>query len=305
MEGMETGPRGEAMMSLQKVDGTLDSRARGSSHTHRITGLHSLAVPATILLILGLFLPLISLLGPGNLSYDVQVLSPAVTFRVQWTTLKIATAVALVVTLLGTCVALLLRETTTFAQKVVLAICVFPLGVNIAFRVFGVQFVIAKLEAACERILTVVTLGEVSPPSILFSQAATVIGLVHWLLPIAVLVVFSAVARIRQDLIDNAELLGAPPLAVLFRVVLPSIMGEILLCFVLSFCLAYGAYITPAALGGLDDITLTRLIGNLLNEGQGASAALPAVIGILTPLAAFGLGALLMRKFAYGNKNEA
>jgi ABC-type spermidine/putrescine transport system permease subunit I len=254
-----------------------------------------LTLPSSALLLLGLIVPVLAILRGVGLRSGAAILPPGVLVRVELTTLRIATLVSLFATLFATITVLMLRKSSLLVQKIVLAICLFPIGVNITFRVFGVQFLIAGLGSMCDSLRAMVPSLSFSPDRILFTQTATIVGLTHWLFPVAALVIFSGLGNVRQDLIEAGELLAAPRLAVLLRIVLPALRSQILLCFTLCFCLAYGAYITPAALGGVGDVTLGRLIGSLLDEGQSQVAALPAIIGILTPLAVSGLIGILAK----------
>ena len=291
----------ELRIDEQMVKVDRPSLRTSSSRTAHMLSVQSLALPAAILLVVGFLLPVCFLVGSA-LRYDRQVVSIPVLLRVEWTTMKISAIVGTAVTVVGTCIALLIRSCHPFQQRIILALSVFPLGVNIAFRVFGVQVTIATAEVIGAHFHIGALLGR-GESNLLFTQTATIIGLVHWLFPVAVLILFSAVQNIRQDLTDSAALLGAPGVSVLLRVMLPSIASEIFLCFALTFCLAYGAYITPAALGGLGDITLSRLIGGLLNDGQAQNATIPALIGMVTPVAVFAAFAFLVRKLAYGTKS--
>jgi ABC-type spermidine/putrescine transport system permease subunit I len=248
-------------------------------------------IPVSVLLLVGLVWPVYSLVSgikvssPESMS---RVLSLNVIFHVQMTTLRIAVVVALLSTILATSVTLLIRPLRSAIQRVVLVVCFFPLGVHIAFRVFGVQYLMSYGSPFSSLLRYLFPLWKVDLPSLLFTETATVIGLIHWTFPTAVIVMFPSVLQLREDLLDAASLLGAPWCATLVRLMLPLLLPAILLSFSLTFCLAYGAFITPAALGGLDDITLSRLIGSLFDEGHSDSASLLAVIGIVTPLMIFG-----------------
>jgi len=247
-------------------------------------------IPVLLLLIAGLVFPLYSLVSGINASPESmsRVLSLDVIIHVQMTTLRIAGLVAILSTVLATSVTLLIRPLTSAMQRVALLVCFFPLGVHIAFRVFGIQYLMSSGSPFSYLLRYVFPWWTGDLPSLLFTEIATVIGLIHWTFPTAVLVMFPPTLKLREDLLEAASLLGAPRFATLVRLMLPLLLPAILLTFSLTFCLAYGAFITPAALGGLNDITLSRLIGALFNEGQSDSASLLAMIGLVTPLMIFG-----------------
>jgi ABC-type spermidine/putrescine transport system permease subunit I len=246
-------------------------------------------VPSILVATVGFAFPLYSLISgirtpTGGMS---RVLSPNVIFHVQVTTLRIAGTVALISTILATIITLLIRPLHATIQRLILFICFFPLGVHIAFRVFGVEYLLSGNSPIAFLLRNVLPDWPINLPSLLFTETATVIGLIHWTFPTAVLLMFPPTLKLREDLLDAASLLGASGIVTLRRLILPLLLPAVLLTFSLTFCLAYGAFITPAALGGMNDITVSRLIGDLLNEGQAHSATLLAVIGLLTPLMIF------------------
>jgi ABC-type spermidine/putrescine transport system permease subunit I len=248
-------------------------------------------LPAALLLAVGLVLPACSLFfgGGGANGETGYVLRPSVIWRVQWTTIRIAALVALFSTALAGCVALLVRPLGGRARAAVLFACFFPLGVHLAFRVFALQYLMSSSGPVASALRVVPLLGSLDPSALLFTQSATIIGLIHWTFPTAVMVIYTPASRLRGELLDAAALLGASGRATLVRVIIPLLLPYFLLTFSLTFCLAYGSFITPAALGGLNDITVARLIGTLLSEGQADSARLPAAVGLATPLLVFGV----------------
>ena len=96
---------------------------------------------------------------------------------------------------------------------------------------------------------------------------------------------FVASTRLDQTIVDAALLMGTPQRAVILRVILPQLVPAVLTSFTLAFCLAYGSFITPAALGGINDVTITRLIGSLLADGRAADASAAALVALLGPAA--------------------
>lgn len=248
-------------------------------------------MPAALLLVLGLVLPACSLFfGVGETSGETaNVLLPSVIWRVQWTTIRIAALVALFSTMLAACVALLLRPLTKGARSAVLFACFFPLGVHLAFRVFALQYLMSASGPVASLLRSLPLLRGLDPSAPLYTEAATIIGLIHWTFPTAVMLSYTPASRLKGELLDAASLLGASGSAVLVRIILPLLLPYLLLTFSLTFCLAYGAFITPEALGGHNNITVAMLVGSLLEEGRARSASLLAIVGLITPLLVFGM----------------
>ena len=109
-----------------------------------------------------------------------------------------------------------------------------------------------------------IQIGVISQPLevLLFSPLATVITLVHIMLPFALLILVSALRDVKQDYLDAARDLGASPLQMLTKVILPMTHNGIVGSFMFTFILAAGDYITPQLLGGRDGITSGLLIAN-------------------------------------------
>ncbi|KQV27126.1 ABC transporter permease [Rhizobium sp. Root1203] len=97
---------------------------------------------------------------------------------------------------------------------------------------------------------------------ILFSPLASVITLVHVMLPFALLILVSSLRDVRQEYLEAARDLGATGLAVLTKVILPMTHKGIVGSFMFTFILAAGDYITPQLLGGRDGVTSGLLIAN-------------------------------------------
>jgi len=106
--------------------------------------------------------------------------------------------------------------------------------------------------------------GIISEPLeiILFSPFASVLTLIHIMLPFSLLILVSAMRDVKQDYLDAARDLGASHFQVLVKVILPMTYNGIVGAFMFTFILAAGDYITPQLLGGRDGITSGLLIAN-------------------------------------------
>ncbi|MDG4890112.1 MULTISPECIES: ABC transporter permease [unclassified Mesorhizobium] len=106
--------------------------------------------------------------------------------------------------------------------------------------------------------------GIVSKPVeiILFSPFATVITLIHIMLPFALLILVSSMRDVRKEYLEAARDLGASGLTVLYKVILPMTYKGIVGSFMFSFILAAGDYFTPQLLGGREGVTSGLLIAD-------------------------------------------
>lgn len=139
------------------------------------------------------------------------------------------------------------------------------------------------------------SLGAIEQPlPLLFNSLGVQIGMVHVLLPFMILPIWSVLARLDPALPLAARSLGATPARAFLHVVLPLSMPGLVAGMTLVFMLAVGFYITPALLGGPNDLTIAMLIEmvvrDLLDWSFGAvlSLVLLAAVGAI-----FALGAVI------------
>lgn len=97
---------------------------------------------------------------------------------------------------------------------------------------------------------------------LIFSPFATVITLIHIMVPFTLLILVSALRDVKKDYLDAAHDLGSGHWALLTRVVLPMAHKGIVGSFMFTFILAAGDFITPQLLGGLNGVTTGLMIAN-------------------------------------------
>lgn len=100
------------------------------------------------------------------------------------------------------------------------------------------------------------------PISILFTNAAVIIGLVYNLLPFMILPIMTNIERLDNRLIDAARDLGANRLTTFRRVIIPLSMPGIISGSILVFLPAMTIFYIPDILGGAKSILLGNLIQN-------------------------------------------
>jgi putrescine transport system permease protein len=99
-------------------------------------------------------------------------------------------------------------------------------------------------------------------PRLLYTDTAVYIGIIYTYLPFMVLPLYARLSRIDQTLTEAAADLGAPPMMVFLRVILPLSLPGVGAGMALVFIPAIGEYVIPALLGGPS----AELIGNVLWE---------------------------------------
>jgi len=100
----------------------------------------------------------------------------------------------------------------------------------------------------------------------MFSQEAVLVGLVYVWLPLAVLPFYASIKTMDEDLIEAAKDLGAGPLKAFFTVTLPMTKNGIYAGLILVAVPAFGAFVTPALLGGTGSVMIGMVIDNQFNQ---------------------------------------
>ncbi len=101
-----------------------------------------------------------------------------------------------------------------------------------------------------------------APLPLLYNDGAVLVGLVYNFLPFFVLPMYATLERLDPALLEAAADLGARPLAVVWRVIVPVSAPGIAAGAVLVFIPCLGAYLTPDLLGGGKSVMLGNLIQN-------------------------------------------
>ncbi len=144
-----------------------------------------------------------------------------------------------------------------------------------------------------------------APPeaSLLFNQGAVLVGMVHGLMPFAVLTILPVLEAIDARLAAAAASLGAHPAEAFVRVTLPLAMPGIAAAALVVFVTSVGFFIVPALLGGPRQTmvanVIIEMVQDLLNWPLAAAASLVvfAVVALLFVLyvRTFGIESLIGR----------
>jgi putative spermidine/putrescine transport system permease protein len=273
------------------------------SRDARVTAL--LLAPAGLFLGAWFLLPLAQLfrlsLGArdGPLAAYREVLGSVVYQRVFLNTLVIAVVVTLVCVLLAYPTAFVLVRLRGGLRAVAFYCVLVPFWISLLVRTYAWMLLLGTqgpINAA------LVAVGLVSRPlPLLFNTTGVLIGMVHVLLPYAILPIYAAMVKVDARLLLASDGLGAAPTTTFRRVYLPLTLPGVTAGAVFVFLLALGFFVTPALLGGLGSLTVATLIETLVNErlawalaAAASFALLGTILGLLAVTARFvSLGAVL------------
>jgi len=95
---------------------------------------------------------------------------------------------------------------------------------------------------------------------LMYNTTGVVIGLVHIYIPFATLSILAVYSKIDRSLVDGATALGAGPIRVFWKIVLPLAMPGILAAASVVYLLTIGAVVTPLLLGSIRQMMLGSMI---------------------------------------------
>jgi len=124
------------------------------------------------------------------------------------------------------------------------------------------------------------------PLSLVYNMTATLIGMVHIMLPFLILPLYGSMRAIDRDYLKAAANLGASPTRAFWMVFLPLSLPGLFAGALIVFILCLGFYVTPAVLGGGKVIMVANRIANDIELffNWGAASALGVVLLAATML---------------------
>ncbi|MGG4498412.1 ABC transporter permease [Brevibacillus reuszeri] len=259
----------------------------------RIPGVHWLLVIVPLGYLL--FLMIYSLFGLFKMSiYDENgftfqyfhyIFSHSIYLHVMWLTIKISCFVTIISLLLAYPLAkLLVQLTDGIWKKFVFGLILVPFWISLLVRTFA-WTVILQDQGVINKLLIGAGIIE-KPLSLLYNTPGVVIGMAHVLIPYMVVSLYSAMEGIDQRLIQAAAGMGARPWQAFFHVFLPLSLPGILSGSLIVFILSLGYFVTPALLGGPENMMISMLIENNIVKTLNwhLAAALAVLLFIVTML---------------------
>jgi putative spermidine/putrescine transport system permease protein len=210
-------------------------------------------------------------------------------------TLALSAATALICLVLGFPVAYVLARAQSRWTALLLGLLVASNFVTAVVKDLGLMILLSKSGVVN---LFLGAIGAISQPiTWLGSEAGVVIGLVHYTLPLLVLLLHSVIQTVPHSLEDAAHVHGASRLRVFYGVIVPIIKPGLVAAALMVFNLAAGAFTTPALLGGGRVLTFPILIQRttILDVDYPFAASLSSVL-LLVVFALNLLAGYLMAK---------
>ena len=185
--------------------------------------------------------------APGLGNYHRLLVSEPLR-RVLWTTLRLSAITAAVALVLGYLVAYAMLHAGRRHRIWIAAFVLVPFWVSVLVRAFA-WLTLLRTEGLVNRAL--LAGGLIAQPlALVRNELGVLIGMVHYLIPYAVLPLYATMAGIDPRLEAASRSLGAGPLHGFLRVFLPLSLPGVVAAGLLVFILGLGFLVTPAILGG-------------------------------------------------------
>lgn len=170
--------------------------------------------------------------------------------------------ISFIVTLLALIAAYPIAYTMTRSGPLVFAliiICVIvPYFTSIVVRTYSWMILLGSRGIINEFLLR---LGLIDRPlHLMYNMVGVVVGMSYILLPYFVLTLFAAMKGIDKWLLHAARGMGASNFYVFRKIFFPLSMPGVISGFLIVYILAVGFFVTPALMGGPDDVMMAMLI---------------------------------------------
>lgn len=253
----------------------------------------TLAGPAIVLVGLSAMAPVLwiisqsflSMAGEVTLSNYEKVLSSNLTWSALGVTLALSLSTLGLCVVLGVPLALALASTRRRVANRVLVLVMLPLWTSILVRTYG-WLVLLRREGLINATLESIGLID-QPLPLVYNFTGTLIGMVHYMLPLFVLPVYAAMRDIDVNVVRAAASLGAGFWRCVTTVILPLSSSGIASGATIVFIYTLGFFITPAVLGGGKVNPIAIRIERTLSTFQdwGSASALGVLLLLLVVIA--------------------
>ncbi|WP_417815965.1 ABC transporter permease [Thalassospira alkalitolerans] len=259
-----------------------------------------LSGPALLLFMVFLLVPLImtfllsfnsfSFYGGIEETYSlgnyIEILGDSYFYEIFLRTFLIALGTTVLCVLFGVPEAYILLRMKPFSRSIMLLVVLGPLLISVVVRTLGWAILLGNKGVINDALTTTGLIS--SPIKMMYTSGGIVIALVHVMIPFMIIAVWAALQRKDPSTEQAAESLGANPMQVFMRVILPQAMPGILSGSLIVFSLSASAFATPAILGGrrvkVISTTVYDEFLNSLNWPLGAAIAVLLLVSVLVTM---------------------
>ena len=279
-----------APQQLDEGKQTLFAKALKKQEAREQWGLLSLAMPAMLIIVLIVVIPVgwlfyLSFIGSdGQPSFEhyrkmIEYKSYA---RVFITTFEVSLLTTLVCIVIGYPLAYFLALLPQRWAGIFMLAVLLPFWTSLLVRTYA-WLVLLQKKGILNDFAMHIGLWE-SPVKLVHNMTGTLIGMAHIMLPFLVLPLYGSMKKIDRNMMHAAANLGASPVKAFWHVYFPLSLSGMVAGSLIVFILCLGFYVTPAVLGGGRVVMVATQITAIL-ENQfdwGAASALGVVLLLAT-----------------------
>ncbi len=222
-------------------------------------------------------------LGLGNFT---QLYSSAAIQRIILTTARICAITTVITLLVGFVLAYAALHVRSRHGELLMFFVLLCFWLSVLIRAFAW---LALLQSRGVVNTALIQWGLINEPlAMVRNELGVIVGMVHYMIPYAVLPLYANMKGIDQRIVPAARGLGASPMTAFLRVYLPMCVPGIMSAGILVFIFSLGFYVTPALLGGGKTVMIAEYIAlqinDTLNWGVGTMLATSLLITVFALL---------------------
>ncbi|GAA2000715.1 ABC transporter permease [Microbacterium ulmi] len=268
----------------------------GHRRRELFTGMGALQIAALLFMVVAFLLPIAviafrALSDPNNFALAFE---SGIFRRSIWTTVRMSVLVTIVCVVISYPFAYVLARGGKVLVAVLGTFLLVSFWTSTLVRTYSWQLLLNNTGILND---TLIALGVIAEPlAIIRTDLAVFIGMAHVLAPYTILTIFAQIRAIPSELEEAAQVMGARPITVFWRVVLPLTRAGAVAGGVLVFVMALGFYITPQILGNQQDVYIGTAIVQQVqvflrtDVGAAQSLVLLAIVLLVLGVAARFLG---------------
>ncbi|GAB2889451.1 ABC transporter permease [Paralcaligenes sp. KSB-10] len=225
----------------------------------------NLIYPVLAFLLIFFVCPIVWFFIKSALDYDgsfalklYQTFTSPLFIAVTWKTVWISLLVTILALLAAYPIAYSLTRAGPLSFTLIIICVIVPYFTSIIVRTYS-WMIILGTHGVINRLL--ISVGIIDKPiTLIYNMVGVVIGMTYVLLPYFVLTLYSAMKSIDPWLIQAGRSMGASNSYVFRKVFLPLSVPGIISGFLIVYILAIGFFITPALMGGPNNVMMAMLI---------------------------------------------
>ena len=246
----------------------------------------TLCIPYALFMILFILAPIVLILyyaftnadGAFTLENFQTIFSNSSNFSVIGMSIVVGVLNTIVCLIIGYPIAYFLANSKYNKNKILVYLFLIPMWINFVIRTIATRDMLSWIGISAEN----------------HALLSTVIGMVYNYLPFAILPLYNQMLKLDQNQIEAAKDLGANPVQVFFKTILPMTVPGIVSAILMTFMPTMSSYVIADKLGGGKVTLIGNLIANQFSSTATNSYNVGSVLAIIM-LLMIGITTLVSR----------